>query len=285
MIREHYQEWHYSLFTEGGAFLGCAWALSSAELVTCAHVVCDRDTNILARRSFYQSDEELFIVSRTTGRENLFLDSSRLELKGPGKSRLPMPVSSGICDPVIGQRFSVFGFPDDKRTLGDFSNYEVGRQLPNGWFQVEIHDQKGAELRGGYSGAPAWDPVINCVIGIVVGVDPHRRRQVAYIAPCSILREQIGSPLNDRFPHFGPTFYGDIVNAGLSGAELRRIQRYLSAAAEIVADGVERYWVYACLGGLSPDRLALDTLQRAVKLDQDEFAVKGAREALSRFPN
>jgi|SRR5579859_1315116 len=285
MTREGYEEIHYSLFSGNSEFLGCAWALSSTELITCAHVTADPSIDVVVRRSFCKRDEEIFVISRTTGLGDPLYDASRLNFKGPAHSMLPTPSGQGICDPTTGQRFTVFGFPVDKPNLGDFANYEIGRQLPNGWFQVEIYDPRGAELREGYSGAPAWDPVLQCVIGIVVGVDPMRRQQIAYIIPPSVLNEQIGSPPSNKFPYFGPVFHERIAKAALCGFELRRAERYLSSAATAVADGVQRYWIYTCLGEFSPDRSALETLRFAASVDRDVFAVKGALEALSRFPN
>jgi hypothetical protein len=116
-------------------------------LITCAHVIADLDVDVIARRSFGKTDNDIFKVLRTTGTGDPLSDATFLAAKDDGPSKLPQPTGLGICDPVAGQEFTVFGFPLDKLNLGDFSNYEVGRQLPNGWFQFEISNLKGSELR------------------------------------------------------------------------------------------------------------------------------------------
>jgi hypothetical protein len=99
-----------------------------------------------------------------------------------------------------------------------------------------------------------------------------------------VLKSTIFTPLTDIFTQFGSEFHDRIESANSSGFGHRRAARYLAATAETADDGVQRYWIYICLGELSPDELAFDVLRRAIAAERDEFAVVGAREALSRFP-
>jgi hypothetical protein len=282
MSHDQYERLHYRLELQDGKFVGCAWAFSESKLITCAHVAADKATAFTARRSFDRSNQAFFRVESTTGTGDWLRDASLLCLLPQSEGQFRHCGEQGIWEPGTGQRFAVFGFPDDKRTMGDFARYEVGQRLPNGWFQVVIEDFRGAELREGYSGAPAWDPVLSCVIGIVVGVDPQRSQKIAYIIPPSTLREQLGEP-SIRYPRFGPFYYEKMTSANLNEHDVRRAQRFLSSAVDIIANGVERYWLYACLGTLVPDLRAKEALLQAIHFEKDEFALRGAKQALSKF--
>jgi hypothetical protein len=281
MSQTIYERLHYRLELDG-RFLGCAWAYSPTKLLTCAHVAATPEILFQAVRSFNKDEALPCWIERTTGTADRFKDASLLALTS-GTNTFAGSEEHGIWEPDTGQTFSVFGFPYDQPTLGDFARYEIGQKLPNGWFKVEIENPKGSELREGYSGSPVWDPVISCVIGIVVGVDPKRSEKIAYVIPPSTLKEQLGEP-DLRYPKFGPNLFERMSSTtNLGDREIRRAERFLSSAADSVSDPVQRYWIYACLGTLSPDLRARETLKHAAKTETEEFARHGAQQALSRF--
>jgi hypothetical protein len=57
--------------------------------------------------------------------------------------------------------------------------------------------------------------------------------------------------------------------------------RFLSHALEETEDPVERYWTYTAMGRLTCSHLTLKVLAHHCEREPDEFARRGAREALT----
>lgn len=78
-------------------------------------------------------------------------------------------------------------------------------------------------------------------------------------------------------------YHDRMLSADLREQDIRRVQKFLSSAVDFVDSGIERYWIYICLGRLAPDLRAKKTLRHAMELERDEFARRGVMEALSMF--
>jgi hypothetical protein len=80
------------------------------------------------------------------------------------------------------------GFPQDIRDpgLAATAEYRLVDRNPNGWFSIVAADAHGNEVRGGFSGGPAWGGESAGIVGIVSVADVERRTSA--LVPSAVLR-------------------------------------------------------------------------------------------------
>lgn len=291
MPPDDYKQLYYRLFRCDGACLGNAWAVTSNELVTCAHVVRGIGTLVSACRPFLSdSDMEYrraqlpeFCVVASTGYDDPTQDATLLRRTNIAvETDVQTSLGMGICDPEPGQHFITFGYPLGYDQLGQFAHYSVGAKLPCGFFQVQVANTVSPRLQEGYSGSPVWDMDLHCILGVVVGLDRILNGASAYILPPSYLRSKIGQPSADIPPVIGSRFYERLERAAVQGPARNRAARCVAWVFEETIDPEEHFWGYQCLDTLWEEPIARQVFMTAYQREENKRALRAAEAILCR---
>jgi hypothetical protein len=183
------------IFSLDQQFLGLGFLISSHKIVTCAHVIPDTASEVSINFPFSNQEghQPARVIARSTGDP---LDIACLELNGncPANSNCP-PMRYNV--EIRGHRFRTFGFPQHIKE-GIWVHGLISDANTTGWIQLD-RETSSVFVESGFSGAPVWDEILQCVVGMIVGTRQHDGQRIAYMIPMEMIFSSLNLyPPNDK---------------------------------------------------------------------------------------
>ncbi|MCQ3974872.1 MAG: hypothetical protein DPW09_15635 [Anaerolineae bacterium] len=175
-----------------GQTAGTGFVLTNDSLIaTCAHMIesAGAGPGETVRLRFHLTGDEATAIIELDGWRNPDAeDIAILRLNGPlPKGIMPLPL--GLSTDSANHPFETFGFPDANPNEGLWGSGHILRQTTLN--RVRMLQLQSQEVTPGFSGAPIWDTITQCVVGIVTAIttpDQYGRlTQTAFATPTEVL--------------------------------------------------------------------------------------------------
>ncbi|KZN39392.1 hypothetical protein N480_00755 [Pseudoalteromonas luteoviolacea S2607] len=174
--------------TGAGVSVGAGLLIDETRILSCAHVVSGNQftrDEIYFTRPWVEGREKNFRANLIDCDERVERDIAllhSLEKVPLNANYIKLVVPSGIHNTAV----RVSGFPKDTGGDSATADYQFNSVNEHGWYDIYQKSNGGEVIRGGFSGAPVWCPILQAVVGIVSVADEVRK--TAVVIPLNLFR-------------------------------------------------------------------------------------------------
>ncbi|KZN58361.1 trypsin-like serine protease [Pseudoalteromonas luteoviolacea] len=174
--------------TDAGVSVGAGLLIDETRILSCAHVVLGSQFTrgkIYFTRPWVEGREKVFLANLVDSDESVERDIAllhSLEKMPFNTNYIKLVVPSDIHDIAV----RVSGFPKDTGGDSATADYQFNSVNEHGWYDIYQTNDGGEVIRGGFSGAPLWCPILQAVAGIVSVADETRK--TAVVIPLNLFR-------------------------------------------------------------------------------------------------
>ncbi|WP_074471555.1 serine protease [Bosea sp. BIWAKO-01] len=149
----------------------------------------------------------------------------------------------------VGMLCDTYGFPLGYEE-GIPTSAVIGNRTALGWRNLIAVNSQGVVIERGFSGAPVWDIVRQCIVGMIVAM--HRKALVSFVIPSEVISKVCPQPLDlsDAESVFDERVSELLLRSAVRLADPEPIASYLSNLLREHKRGTARKWIYLTLGQL-----------------------------------